>query len=53
MSVTFLVPDTHGLAGGQRIIAQYAAFLQGRGHRVQFVVRRPGDPSDGGMRCTS
>lgn len=41
MRVTFLLADGFGLSGGNRVIAQHAAFLRERGHDVTLVARPP------------
>lgn len=43
MRINFALPSLEGLAGGMRVVAQYAAYLSSRGHAVTLLVRRP-DP---------
>lgn len=41
MKINLAVPGMGGLAGGQRVCAQYAGYLLDQGHEVTLVVRRP------------
>lgn len=41
MKINLAVPGIGGLAGGQRVCAQYAGYLLDQGHEVTLVVRRP------------
>ena len=42
MRITFLVPG-RGLAGGIKVMGEYAGRLHGRGHEVTVLYRRPAD----------
>ena len=42
MRITFLVPG-RGLAGGIKVMGEYAGRLAGRGHEVAVLYRRPAD----------
>lgn len=41
MRITFAVPGLAGLAGGLRVVSQYAAHLQAQGHQLTLAVQRP------------
>ncbi len=51
MRITFVLPDA-GIAGGVRVVATYAEYLQARGHQV-CVVCRPPKPMSLRQRCRS
>lgn len=41
MRITFALPGLAAMVGGLRVVAQYAAYLEAKGHEVTLVTRRP------------